>query len=81
MTRAVIELSEDVSPLMPELAQRIEGAGYSCESGVLGFNYKGFGVIVESKRITVNNAADEPTAREVVDWLTSRLNKRGSSCQ
>lgn len=73
MTRAVIELSEDLSPLMPRISQMIEGCGYSPEANTLGFNHKGFGVIAEPRRITINNASDNATAREVMDWFVKKI--------
>jgi hypothetical protein len=73
VTRAVIEFSPDLSPVMPRVCAAIEGCSYSPEENVMGFNYKGFGVIVESGRITINNAADEATAREVLDWFQKKL--------
>ena len=69
MTRAVIELSSDISNAMPDMNRLIEGCGYSPEAKTMGFSYKGLGVIVEAKKITVNNAEDEATARTVMDWL------------
>ena len=74
MTRAVIELSKDLSPVMPRVSRLIEGCGYSPEANTMGFSYKGMGVIVESKNITINNAEDEATAREVMNWLLNKIN-------
>jgi hypothetical protein len=69
VTRAVIDLQGDTSPVMPRINKIIEGCSYSPEKNILGFSYKGLGVIVEPKRITINNAADEATAKEVMDWF------------
>ena len=74
MTRAVIELSGDFSPLMPRVSELIEGCGYSPAANVMGFNYQGMGVIVEGKKITINNAGDVATARAVISWLQQRVN-------
>jgi hypothetical protein len=77
VTRAVIELSEDISPIMPQACVLIEGCGYSQEARTMGFSYKGLGVIVEAKKITINNAVNEVTAREVINWLMSKINSTG----
>ena len=69
MTRAVIKLSGDLSPVMLGASRLIDGCGYSSETNVMGFNYKGFGVIVEAKSITINNADNKAIAREVMRWL------------
>ena len=74
MTRAVIELSEDLIPVMSRVSSLIEGCAYNPETNLMGFNYKGMGVIVESKKITINNAEDEATAREVMNWLLNKIN-------
>ena len=76
MTRAVIELSGDLSSLMPRMSRLIEGSAYSPETNLMGFNYKGMGVIVEPERITINNAEDEATARTVMRWLLKRVNNQ-----
>ncbi len=48
--------------------------GISVATSVMGFNYKGMGVIVEAKKITINNAEDEATAHIVVNWLKNIIN-------
>jgi ArsR family metal-binding transcriptional regulator len=73
VTRAVIDLSGDFSPLMPRFSRLIEGCGYSSDANVLGFNYNGMGVIVEARKITINHAANEATARAVMEWLQKRI--------
>lgn len=73
MTRAVIELSGDLSPLMPRMSRLIEGCAYSPETNLIGFNYKGMGVIVEAKKITINNAESKAIAREVMKWLLNKI--------
>jgi hypothetical protein len=62
---------------MPEICKIIEGCSYSPEENVLGFSYKGLGVIVERTMITINNAADETTAKEVMDWLSRKIYSTG----
>ena len=74
MTRAVIELSGDISPAMPHMSRHIEGCAYSPETSIMGFRFKDMGVIVEARKITVNLVDDEAAAREVVDWLKNIMN-------
>jgi hypothetical protein len=73
MTRAVIELSGDLNPAMPVLARSIEGCAYSPEGHSMGFCFENMGVIVERRRIIINNAEDEAQAWIVMDWLTDRF--------
>ena len=74
MTRAVIELSGDLSPVMPRVSRLIEGCAYNPEANLMGFRYKDMGVIVEAKKITINNAEDEAIARTVLNWLLKIIN-------
>ena len=69
MTRAVIELSGDISPAMPHMSRSIEGCAYNPEAHIMAFRLKDMPVIVECHRITVYNAEDEATAQKAVDWL------------
>lgn len=72
MTRAVVTLSEDITPLMPALNGVIEGCGYNAEAGIMGFRYLNMGVIIEPRRIVVNNAEETATVEGVLDWLRGR---------
>ncbi len=74
MTRAVIELSGDISPAMPHMSRLIEGCAYNPGANIMGFRVKGMGVIVEAHKITINNAEDEVTAKAVIDWLKNIIN-------
>ena len=74
MRRAVVELSRDISPIMPYISKVIEGCAYNPEAKIMGFRHKDMGVIVEARRITINNADDEATARTIIDWLRSVIN-------
>jgi hypothetical protein len=74
MTRAVIELSGDISPAMPHMSRSIEGCAYNPEVHVMAFRLKDMPVIVESHQITIYNAEDEAMVRTVMDWLLNALN-------
>jgi ArsR family metal-binding transcriptional regulator len=74
VTRAVIELSSDISFTMPLMEKVIDGCAYNHLVPVAAFRYKNLGVIVHSNDITINNAGDEATAREVLDFLKNIIN-------
>lgn len=69
MIRAVVELSADISTVMPRISMLIEGCAYNPEANLMGFRVKGMGVIVQANKITINKVEDEATARDVIDWL------------
>lgn len=73
ITRAVIELTGDISPAMPLMKKHIESCGYNPQTPIAAFRYKDFGVIVERDIITVNNAEDEATAQAVIDFLVRTI--------
>ena len=74
LIRAVVEISADISTIMPHMSRLIKGCAYNPEAHLMGFRYKDMGVIVEAKKITINNAEDEATARTVIDWLRKIIN-------
>jgi hypothetical protein len=69
LTRAVIELSDDISFAMPIMQRVIDGCGYNAEASVAAFRYQNMGVIVHKNEIIINNAEDEATARTVIEFL------------
>jgi hypothetical protein len=73
-TQAVIELSGDISPAMPRMKRLIEGCGYNPKAHVAAFCFRDMGVIVEPRKIIINNAEDEATAQTVMDWLINTIN-------
>jgi ArsR family metal-binding transcriptional regulator len=72
-TRAVIELSGDISPAMPRMKRLIETCAYNPDVPVAAFRFKDMGVIVERNKITITNAEDEATAETVMDWLIDTI--------
>ena len=74
MIRAVVALSGDISTAMPLMSRLIEGCAYNSEANLLGFRVKDMGVIVEARKITINSAEDETTAKTVMDWLRDVVN-------
>lgn len=73
MTRAVIELAGDISPVMSRMSKLIEGCAYNPETRIMAFRFKDIGVIVERNKIFINNAEDEAIVQTVIDWLKSIL--------
>jgi len=73
ITRAVIELSGDISPVMPRMERLIETCGYISEAHVAAFRFKDMGVIAERHKITITNAEDEVKAKTVMDWLKNTI--------
>jgi len=71
MTRAVIELSGDISTAMPRMSRLIEGCAYNQERNLIAFRIKGMSVMVEDHNITVYKAEDEAEAQMVIDWLAN----------
>ena len=66
-TRAVVDLSQDISPHMPKLSRVIEACAYN----VLAFRHNNIRVVVEKKRIFINDIENETEARAIMDWLST----------
>ncbi|MGD1119105.1 MAG: hypothetical protein ABR886_06415 [Dehalococcoidales bacterium] len=73
VTRAIFELSGDISPYMPHLSRVIENCGYNPTEKTLAFPVRGMPVVVRPDTITVNNMADIKTARAFLDWLKNKM--------
>ena len=78
MTRAVIELDDDIGPAMPALSQSVEGGAYNPQTQVLGFRSQGMGVVVERGCMTIYNVENEVTARTLLDWITEKCRTASS---
>jgi len=74
MTRAVIKLKRDITYAMPIMDRVIDGCAYSNVTPIASFRYKNFGVIVHSHDILINNAGDEASAKEVINFLKDIIN-------
>jgi ArsR family metal-binding transcriptional regulator len=74
VTRAVIKLARDISYAMPIMERVIEGCGYNPDAPVAAFRFKNLGVIVNRKQITINNAGDEASAVQVINFLKDIVN-------
>ncbi len=69
MMRAVINFANNISPMMPLWSKVIEGCGYNPDALIMAFRYLDMGIIVEPRRIIINNTEDIETAQSVIDWL------------
>ena len=78
MTRAVIKLSGDISPLMPLLSRRIAGCAYHPEVKLMAFRRKNMTVTVDPRRINLQNVEDEATAKTFMEWLVSIASRADS---
>jgi len=74
MARAVIKLSEDISPVTPKMHRAIKGCAYSHIFQVAAFRYDDMRVIVERSQITIYGAEDKYTVKEVIKWITDKIN-------
>ena len=69
MTRAVIKLSGDISPLMPLLSRCIEGCAYHPEAKLMAFRVKNTAVTVDPRQINLFNVEDEAAVKVFMAWL------------
>jgi|PlaIllAssembly_1097288.scaffolds.fasta_scaffold454293_2 ArsR family metal-binding transcriptional regulator len=69
MTRAVIELSDDIGSVLPMISQRNEGWAYFPESKLASFNKGNSNIVVSSKELNIYNCKDEEDARIIADWI------------
>ena len=69
MTRAVINLTSEITNAIPIMARKIEGCAYAEEIPIAAFRYKNFGVIIHSLDILIINAGYETSAVEVMTFL------------
>ncbi|MFC1947253.1 hypothetical protein ACFLXY_04950 [Chloroflexota bacterium] len=56
---------------MPKLSRVIEACAYNNEVNVLAFRHNNVRVVVEKKRIFINDIENETEARAVMDWLST----------
>lgn len=56
---------------MPKLSRVIEACAYNSEVNVLAFRHNNIRVVVEKKRIVINDIETEVEARGIMDWLST----------
>ena len=55
---------------MPKLSKLIEACAYNPEVNVLAFRHNDIRVVIEKKRIIINDIETEAEARTMIDWLS-----------
>lgn len=73
MTRAVIELSGDISPAMPHMSKLIEGCAYNPKNHIMAFHLEDTSIVVERDKILINKVEDEASAQGIIEWLRDVL--------
>jgi hypothetical protein len=76
VTRAVIELTDEINFAMPKLSKAIEGAAYNPEGREMAFRIQDFPVVIDGLKMTIVNADNEEKARMVLGWLTDLYNDK-----
>ena len=61
---------------MPKLSKLIEACAYNPEVNVLAFRHNDIRVVIEKKRIIINDIEAETEARAMIDWLSSLVSTR-----
>jgi hypothetical protein len=74
VARAVIELSEDISPAMPIISKLVKGCAYNPEAHLAAFNIGGMPVVISAKELAIYGVENEVAARNVMAWLKELLN-------
>ncbi len=77
MTRAVIELSGDIGPLLPSISQKIEGCAYFPVSRLASFNRGNATVLISSKEINILKSENEDAAKRIADWIQGIFGAEG----
>ena len=60
---------------MPKLSKLIEACAYNPEVNVMAFRHKNVRVVVEKKRIFINDIETETEAQAVMDWLSTLVSE------
>jgi hypothetical protein len=71
VTRAVIELSDNISFILPKSPGKMENSENKAESCTIYI--QGICVLVEPLKLTIYNTKDEEEARATVDLIKERL--------
>ena len=71
---AVAALSEDVGEVLPYLASTIKGCTYDDDIKTLTLRYKGKGVAIYPRKVTVTKLSDREEAKQVLEELRALIN-------
>jgi len=78
VARAVIDLKEDIIPVLPQLCRIIKGCAFNLDEHIAGFNYQGMPVVIHKNEIVIHMASSEATADEFILWLRNILSNEES---
>ncbi|MBN2077301.1 MAG: hypothetical protein JW762_17275 [Dehalococcoidales bacterium] len=56
---------------MPKLSKAIDSCAYNPEVNVLAFRHNNIRVVIEKKRIVINDIENEAEARAIMSWLST----------
>ena len=69
MARAVIKLSGNIGPFLPDIAGKLKGSAYNKEPEQLAFNRSNAVVVMYTQEINLSHLDNEAAGRKVMDWL------------
>ena len=61
---------------MPKLSKVIEACAYNPEVNVLAFRHNNIRVVIERKKIFINDIETESEAKAVMDWLAALASEK-----
>jgi hypothetical protein len=61
---------------MPKLSKTIEACAYNPEVNVIAFKHNNSRIVVEKKRIIINDIETESEARAVMGWLSTLVSTK-----
>lgn len=79
MTRAVVQLSGDISSAMPSLSKLIDGCAYNPKAHLMGFRFKNMTITVEPRQINIGHIEDETMIKTFIDWFATIYNSAEKS--
>lgn len=69
MTRAVIELANEIDFAMSKLSKAIAGAAYNPKGKEMAFRINDYSVVIEGRRMIIVGADTEEKAKEIMRQL------------
>ena len=61
---------------MPKLSRTIEACAYNPDVNVLAFRHNNIRVVVERKKVFINDIETEAEAKAVMDWLAALASEK-----
>ena len=60
---------------MPKLSKAIEACAYNPDVNVLAFRHNNIRIVVERKKVFINDIETEAEAKAVMDWLSTLISE------